>query len=190
MNLALNRPTRLVPVPPAGEQLIVRRLEMANMSGDGQTDSPFIEILRSSRAPNTAAVLQAGVLGNGPFHAGRAVHKQLSNSHCKSLHVFSVEFDAPLRLPLSTTFARVAIGQTFVFGALQPLLLDQHTLPLVAAAGAAPLEDDGRQRRVLSRSARQRGIAGRQEVKVVEVGAGQAQCVAVAGKGDPGPTAQ
>lgn len=190
MNLALDSPTRLVPVPPAGEQLIVWGLEMANMSGDGQTDSPFIEILRSRRAPNTAAVLQAGVLGDGAFRAGRAVHEQRSNLLCKSLHIFAVEFDAPLRLPLSTTFARVTISQTFVFGALQSLLLDQNTLPLVAAAGAAPLENNGRQPRVLSCAARQRGIAGRQEVKVVEVGAGQAQCVAVAGKSDPRPTAQ
>jgi hypothetical protein len=91
---------------------------MANMSGDGQTDSPFIEILRGSRAPDATAVLQAGVLGDGAFRAGRAVDEQLSNSLCKTLHIFAVEFDAPLRLPLSTKFARVTIGQTFVFGAL------------------------------------------------------------------------
>jgi len=185
MNLTFDRSAGFVPIPPAGEQLIVGCLDVADMRDDRKANSPFVEILRGGRAPDPAAVLEAGVLGDGVLRTGGTARKQLTHPVRKLLHVLAVDARAPLRLPFSTTFARIIIGQALCFGPRQSRFLDQNTLSLVTVAGAAPLEDDSGQRRVLSGTARQRGIPGCQEDQVVEVSAGQAKCAAFPGKADP-----
>ena len=83
------------------------------------------------------------------------------------------------------TCTRVTVRQALRFGPRKSRFLDQNTLSLVTAAGAAPLEDNGGQRRVLSGPTRQRGVPRWQEDEVVEVSAGQAKGAAFPGKADP-----
>jgi hypothetical protein len=106
--------------------------------------------------------------------AGRAAGKQLSHASRKSLDVLSVEVRAPLGLALAVACTCVTIGQALRFGSHQSRFLDQYALSFVSVSCTAPLEDDGRQRRVLACATRQGGIPRREEDEVIQVGAGQA----------------
>ena len=130
------------------------------------------------------------MLCDGVLCSGRTAWKQFTHSLRETLDVLPVEIRAPLGLALSMTCARVTVGQALPFGPRKSWFLDQNTLSLVTAASAAPLEDNSRQRRVLSGPTRQRGVPRGQEDEVVEVSAGQTKSTAFPGKTDPCVTPQ
>jgi hypothetical protein len=70
---------------------------------------------------------------------------------------------------------RVGILEASPFRFLGRRFVDQHASALVAFADPDEAHDEGGQAAGLPRPARERGVAGRQEDEVVEIGAGQAQ---------------
>ena len=185
MNLILDLPAGRVPILARGQQLIVWGLDVTNVCGDGKAHRLFGEILCGGGAPDPPAVLETGVLSDRVLRSVRTARKQLPHSLHKTLDVLAVEIRAPLGLALTMTRTRHTVGQALCFGLRQSRFLDQNALPLVAAAGAAPLEDNGGQRRVLSRPTRQRGVPRGQEDEVVEVSARQTQGTTFPNERDP-----
>ena len=185
MKLILDLAAGCVPILARGQQLIVWGLDVANVCGDGKAHRLFGEILCGGGATDPPAVLATGVLRDRVLRAGRTAWKQFMHSLRKTLDVLAVEIRTPLGLALSTTGTRVIVGQALCFGLRQPRFLDQNALPLVVAAGTAPLEDNGGQRRVLASPTRQRGVPRGQEDEVFEVGAGQTQGTAFSDQRDP-----
>ena len=85
----------------------------------------------------------------------------------------------------SPSSSDLAVGQTFLLGLFQCLRLDEQALTFISLAGAAPLEHDGRQRRVLTRAPGECRIAGGDKGEVIQVGAGQAKCALAFDQCDP-----
>lgn len=127
--------------------------------------------MASGLTPN----LKAGLPCDGVLDTGSAVRKQFADTPCKALDVVVVDCETPLGLALTTARTCIVIGQAVHFGPQQSRLFDQNALSLVPAPSTAPLEDNRGKRGVPARTTGQRGIPGRKEDEVIEVGAGEAQ---------------
>lgn len=125
-------------------------------------------------------MVRDGVLGSD-----RTVREQFAHSLCKTLDILAVETRAALGFTRSTPSARIIVTQALRFGPRKSCLLYQNTLSLVPMAGAAPLEDDRGQRRVLSGTTRQSSTSRRKEDELIEVSAGQAKSTSFTGETDP-----
>jgi hypothetical protein len=97
-----------------------------------------------------------------------------------------VQFDAPFPLAVAAPGPHLGIVQALGFSAIQRLFFDQQTLALVPLPRAAPFQHDGGKRRVVSRPACECRIARRQERKVVQVRACEAERATIARKNDHG----
>jgi hypothetical protein len=103
----------------------------------------------------------------------------------------------PFLVPRAAARPGRLVREAFPFRLLKGWFLDQDALPLVSFPGPAPPDDDRRQAARLLGPPGERGVAGREELQVVQVGAGQAQraravhdqqvAVAVAAARDPVP---
>jgi hypothetical protein len=71
--------------------------------------------------------------------------------------------------------ARLRVGQRFLLRPVDGFRLRQDALSFVALARPRPLHNDRFEFGITARPARDRGIAGRQELQVVQVGADQAK---------------
>ncbi len=76
---------------------------------------------------------------------------------------------------LSSESTSLGVGQAFLFGPRERVFFDQHTLSLVALAGAAKAHHDGAERRVPASSASQRGISTLKKHQVIEIGASETE---------------
>ena len=81
----------------------------------------------------------------------------------------------PFSRPLSRESTSLGVGEAFPFGPRERVIFDQHTLSLVALAGAAKAHDDGAERRVAAGSASQRGISTLKKHQVIEIGASETE---------------
>src|SRR5262249_17428831 len=70
---------------------------------------------------------------------------------------------------------RICVGETLALRLRERGLLDQHALALVASSGAAEADNDRIERRVLSGTARERGISAGQEHELIEIGTAHAK---------------
>jgi hypothetical protein len=90
-------------------------------------------------------------------------------------HERLVYLGALLRFAVGPPLARIGVGQALGLGALQRRFLDEQALAFIALARPAPFEDDGAERGVLARAAREGGVARREERQVVEIRAREAE---------------
>ncbi len=158
--------------PAVHQEFVIGRFDVANMGDDGQTNGVLIQSLCGGRTTDPAAVFGARVFGYGRRRLGRASGIELANAFCKLLDVGEVQFRPALRLTHSTLRPGALICQTFDFGLCQSRFLDQESLAFVTLSGLAPLQDNGRESGVLSRTASQCGVAGGEKDEMVEVRAG------------------
>ncbi len=184
-NLNLDLPAGFVPLTTFCEQLVVGSLVVADMCDDSQPHSLFVESLRCGRSAHPAAVPETGVLRDHALGTGRAVRKHLAHTSCKTLDVILVDFRTALSLALTTARTRFTIGEAVRFGLYQCRFLDQNALSLIAVSGAAPLEDNSRERGVLTRATGQSRLPRPLEDEMIKVSAGKALRTTFPGEGDP-----
>jgi len=87
-----------------------------------------------------------------------------------------VLIDPAALLAFPAASAHVGIREALLCGLFDCGSFRQDALPLIAIASYAPAHHDGGQSAGLRGAPRERGIAGRQKLEVVEVGAVQTQC--------------
>jgi len=159
-HVAVDLLPRQAPVDAGEQEVVIARLSMANVRQDGQADGLFIEPLGFGGAPCPPAVLLAGMLGDDPLSAGRAGGVELSDARREPVDIVPVQLRPLHRFPFLPPGPDFGIGQTFLFGLSQRVLLDQQALPLIPLARAAPFEDYGRAPRVFLGTPGECSIAG------------------------------
>lgn len=132
---------------------------MADVGDDRQPNRIFIQRFGGRGTPDASAVLLAGMLGNDLFPSRGTMGEHLAHARLEPLDVFPVQFCAVFGFALAASGAEVFVRETFLLGALQRGLFDQNPLPLVAFAGAAPFQDDGRESGIFARPSCQRRVA-------------------------------
>jgi hypothetical protein len=116
------------------------------------------------------------MFGYGNFSSGRASMEKLTHTYRKALHILMIQFRPAHFFTLSSSSSGLAVGQTFSFGSLQRLRLDQKSLSLIAFSGTSPFQYHSSQDRVFTRAPGKCCIAGRKKDKMIHVGARKAQC--------------
>jgi hypothetical protein len=115
------------------------------------------------------------VFGDLNLSACGASRKQSSDLFGEFLNVISIKLRFSFSLPLSATFSGINIGEAFAFCLVQRVFFNQKTLPLVSFADPAEFKNYRGEHRMFSGASRERGISGRQEHQLVQVGARQAE---------------
>ena len=159
---------------------------MPNVRDYRQPHGLFIQALRRSRPAHAPAVFPACVFGYCGFSSLGAGGEEFSHSLREPLHVLPIHLFSPDGFALSAPLSDLAVGQTFLFGLFQRLLLDQQPLPFVPIPRAAPFQDHRRERRMLFRPPRQRRVAGREKDQMIQIGASQTQRAFLFDQCDPG----
>ena len=114
------------------------------MSDYGQANGLPIQSLGRRRPADSTAVLGAGMFGYGCGGLHRAFRIDLTNPLRKLPDVGEVQLRPALRLPKASLGPGLSICQTLDFGLLEGWFLDQDSLPFIAFASFAPLQDNGR----------------------------------------------
>src|SRR5262249_20057973 len=118
---------------------------------------------------DSSAPALSGVLGDRVGPVGGAAREQacdLGGHACLEFHVAGRTL---LGVARAAPRPSILVRQTPGFGLAQRLLLYQHALALVAAAGATETHHNGRQAARRPRTASQRSVAAREEDEVVHV---------------------
>jgi len=166
---------RLVSVMAAGQELVIISHRVPDMRRYGKPDGVFVEFLRRGASADSAAVFQAGVLGDANFTPFRTTREQITNSLSELVDILLIDLLSFLRFALSAPLAHLRIVEAFLLSLIESGLFDQQSLPFVTLPRTAPLQDHGGERRVLPGTHRKRRVAGRQKDKMIEIRAGQAQ---------------
>ena len=147
---------------------------MTHGGNDGERHRFVIQGAGGSRPTDTPAATAPGVHRDRLRPVSWAVREQaedLRREIALELHVLA---GAPLLFSLAPARAKVLVGQALGLGLLERLLLDEHSLTLVASARAAEADDDRGETAVLACATCERGIARPEEHEVVHVRAGKA----------------
>jgi hypothetical protein len=100
------------------EKLIIWRLCVSNMCGNGEANCGLVEFLGSTRTTDTTTVFEAHMFSDNPFPPRGAAWKRLSNAAGKTLKVFAIQLRSPRGLALSPLGSGFLVGQALDFGSL------------------------------------------------------------------------
>jgi hypothetical protein len=150
-------------------------VDVSDVSPNGKIDRACLELLRRRRPADPARVLLTSVLGDGPPLLDGAPGKQRGHALGECGEILGIMRLTPFSRPFSRESTSLGVGEAFLFGPRERVIFDQHTLPLVALAGAAEAHDDGAERRVAAGSASQRGISTLKKHQVIEIGASETE---------------
>lgn len=175
LDLGSDMGSRFQPVHATHQQLVVGRVHVSNCGGYGEVQRLRVEIAPSRGATDPPAAPSEGVVGDllGSILGAAGVVAQ--DLGYRPLLEFRVSLSPALLFAQLTPRSRLLVRQAFALGAVERILLDQDTLPLVPAPGSAEAHDHRREDACPFRPARERGVAGRQVDEMVEVGAAQAE---------------
>jgi hypothetical protein len=104
---------------------------MPNVRDNRQPHGVFTQALRRRRPAHATAVFPARVFGYCGFSSLGAGREEFSDSLREPLHILSIQLFSPGGFTLSAPLPDLAVGQTFLFGLFQRLLIDQQPLPFV-----------------------------------------------------------
>jgi hypothetical protein len=178
--------TRLLPFKALRQEGVIFCFLMADMGDDSQPYGMFIQALCRRRTSNPAAVFLAGMFGNGGLSPRWAGGKKPAYLCRKLFYVLLVERLSAFCFSLSPAEARFTVCQAFHFSLFKGLGFDQQALAFITFARPAPAQHDGCQGGVFPCPPGERSIAGGEEEKVVQVGAGQAERAYIFNQPDPG----
>src|SRR5579859_1715487 len=105
----------------------------------------------------------------------RAAWKDSPDFGSQRLRVGRILLVASLPVSDPSRGSGALVRQALPLGALQRILFNQDALPFIAFTRAAESHDHGAEPAGLFRAPGQGGVAGRQERKMVQIGAGQAE---------------
>lgn len=162
-------------VRPSGEEFVVARVPVANVSPQRELEGVGIELPGGGGPADPSRVLAAGVVGNGPSLGGRTARKQLAQPVGKLARVVLIGGPLALLGALAGPGSGRGIGEALSLRPLERRLLDQEALALVAPARPAEPDDDRAQGRVRAGAPGQGRIAAGEEDEVIEIRAGEAQ---------------
>jgi hypothetical protein len=172
LNLGEDSRPGVISIVALSEELIVVGLSVTHMGPNGKIDHGRVKCLGVSGPTHAIAVLSTGVFGNLGLSAYGARRIVPADRSGKSRYVFAVLFSFALGSSRAANCPEFGIAEAGKLGLLQSVTLYQQALALVTPSSPAPLEHDGAQRRELPGSTRERCIAGRQKLEMVQIGAG------------------
>lgn len=122
--------------------MIVFGLVMTDPRDNRQGHGLLIELLGSSRSPDSAAMLAAGMLGDLFWCIGGTSGVQASNyfgefSHVSSIHCLALDLLAP-----SPDRPLLFVAQAFLLSLFDCFGLSEDALAFISLAGPAPLQDN------------------------------------------------
>jgi LysR family transcriptional activator of glutamate synthase operon len=164
-----------VPRHPGHQQIVVIGVLMPDRRDDRERHGLLVKPPASGRPADPATAAEPGVPGDRVRPLGGAPREQARDLDGELLLENHVLVGAAHGVPLPAPCPQVRVGEALLFGLLNGGRLSQDALPLVALAALVPLHHDRGQPAGLLRPAGQRGVSGWQELKVVHVGAGQAE---------------
>jgi hypothetical protein len=144
------------------------------MCQHGQIDRRAVEALGRGRPTNPIAVLAARVLGNRALPPGRTRRISTSDFLRELIHILAVSNLSRLRARMRPGGTLWRVRDASGLSRFESLLLDQKALAFVATPGSAPLQYNSPKGRRLLGTSREGSISRWEELKVVEVRAGQA----------------
>jgi hypothetical protein len=131
-------------LPTLGEKPVIVRVGVTDVGPYGKRDRILGEGLRMGRSPDPAAVLLAGAGSDGLGLSPRGAREQVEDSRGEGLAVLSLRRldPVPLLLALDTPpgLVRGVLALRLSYGGP----FHQHSLPLIALAGAREFEDHSR----------------------------------------------
>ena len=148
---------------------------MTNCSYYCQTDRLRIKALCRSRTADAPAVFATSVSRNAICLLGRTPWKLANNRVGKPVYELLVDFGLAFPPPFRLTEAPVGVRQTFRFGLLDGLRLSKNALAFIPIPSPAPLKNDRLQFRMFRGPACHRGVAARQKLQVIKIGACKAK---------------
>jgi LysR family transcriptional regulator, transcription activator of glutamate synthase operon len=164
-----------VPRHPGHQQIVVIGVLMPDRGDDRERHGLLVKPPASGRPADPATAAEPGVAGDRIGPRGRAPGEQPRDLGGELPLEDHVLVGAAHGVPLPAPCPQVRVAKALLFGLLDGGRLGQDALPLIALAALAPLHHDGGQPAGLLRPAGQRGVPGRQELKVVHISAGQAE---------------
>lgn len=163
---------------------------MAKVSHHRQANRLFIQRFSRGRPPDSATILEAGVLCYFSFPSSGAAGEEFRYFGGKLVHIETVQFFSANRLPLPATLPDVLVGQTFLFRFLQGLRFNQQSLPFISLSSATPFQHHCRKGRMFAGAPGQSRVTGWEEKKMVQIGARQAQGALIPSECNPGLRAE
>src|SRR6266849_9737652 len=103
-------PSRVISLPTSAEQLIIVCFVMPNVGDDGEAHGLVIHFLSQRRAPDAAAVFQAGMLGDPLFTTRHDSRKGFADADGESIDEGFVEFCSSFGLALSASRSQIGIS--------------------------------------------------------------------------------
>jgi hypothetical protein len=106
---------------------------------------------------------------------GGAAGEQPGDPHDKTGLQFQILGSPALGVPFPPPHSGVLVGEALLLCLFERCFFDQEALPLVPLARPAPPDHHGRKGAGFLRPTGERGVAGRQEYQVIQVGASEAE---------------
>jgi hypothetical protein len=184
-NLVAYARPRFTSLNTAEEQIIVRRLSVADMCDHREADGVFVERLCGGTPADAAAVLATCMLGDLCLAAFGTVGIEFADADRKASKVLRIEFRATRDRALPLRLSRCGVCRAFLRRSCERIILDEEALAFVALTRSAPLEDDCREPGALSGTTSEGNVARGEEDEVFEVGARKAYGASVTCKRNP-----
>src|SRR5262245_48542222 len=149
---------------------------MAHGGDDGEVYSFGVQGSPSGASSHPAAAACRGVKCDRLGPIDRTTRELLTDGGGELTAKVLIVIGPAALLACPATGAHVCVGEALLRGLFDRGRFRQNPLPLIAIASSAPAHHDRRQSAGLRGASGERGIAGRQELEVAEVGAIQTQC--------------
>lgn len=175
VNLGKNATPRGVPLPAAGEKLIVVGVHVSNVSAHGQSNRVRIEPLRIGNSAHAPGVFETSMFGYGYCIELWAPGIDVANVLSKLRTIADVDGCVPLGSALASARASLTVGETFLLGTSQRGLLHQSALTLVSIARATESDQYRLECGILAGSSSECSVAAWQEDEMCEVSARHAE---------------
>jgi len=155
------------------QKLVIICLQVAHMSDHRKPNHLLIKRFGRGGPADPPTVFEAGMLRYNSVSSSGAAGKKLPYPRRELVQVATIRFFSASRLPLPAALPDLLVCQTLLFRFLQRLRFNQQALPFIALSGAAPHQHNGSKGRMLAGASGQSHIPGREEKKMVQIGARQ-----------------
>jgi hypothetical protein len=157
------------------QQFVVVGVEMADRGNNGKSHGGGVESTPSRAASDPAAASCRRMARDRLGTVGRAARELFADRRGEPGLEPHILVGPSRRVVLPAPGAKLRVRQALLFGPLNRLGLGQNALALVSLSRSAPPNGHRRKAAGLLRPSGQRGVTGRQEVEMPEVGAVQTQ---------------
>src|SRR6478609_283328 len=158
------------------EQDVVVGVDMADGGNDGEAYSVAVQGSPGGASSHTAAAACRRMKCDRLGAVDRTPRELLTDGGGELTAEVHVLMGSAALLAFPASGAHVGVRETLLRGLFDRRRFRQNPLPLIAIASFAPAHHDGGQSAGLRCAPGERGIAGRQELEMAEVGAVQTQC--------------